>query len=264
MLLDEQYRQCVCFLCTERVVDGNRIAQGTAFFVGVPFDQGSDKIYLVTARHNLEESRNAGKALYAKLNIKNGGAEYVAIPQDSWLTHSATDVAVVPFRLEETFDISYIPFERLINDSYLEFDGVDVGDELFFPGLFTPYPGSEKAEPIVRFGRVALGLKKISVELNSGSFPTVVEAYLAETKSWGGESGSPVFHCKWPFSNRERIVLNDPRSPRLLGLLHGHFDIERTSHKKEHVVNLNSGIGIVIPTKFITELLMCPELIGRT
>jgi hypothetical protein len=266
VLFDDKYRECVCFLCTEDVDNestSRKTAHGTAFFVKVPVDQDSNKIYLVTARHNVEESRNEGKTLYAKLNIKSGGVEYVPIPEGSWTSHGTTDVALVPFQLEERFRIEFVHFDHFANDSYIRLNGVDVGDDLFLPGLFTPYSQSEQAEPIGRFGRVSLGLRKISVNLNSGSFPTRVDAYLAETQSWSGESGSPVFHCKWPFSNRQRIDLNDPRGPRLLGLLHGHFPIKQKSHKKDDAVDLNSGIAIVIPANPIIELLMRPEFVAE-
>jgi hypothetical protein len=48
------------------------------------------------------------------------------------------------------------------------------------------------------------------LSLNSQSLPTKVDAYLAETKSWGGESGSPVFHCKFQTNPQVRISMANP------------------------------------------------------
>lgn len=195
--------------------------------------------------------------LYAKVNLRAGGVDYVSVPQDSWCCHSKTDVAAVSFLLKDEYRFNWVKIEAFVDDLYITSDGVDAGDEVFFIGLFAGYGGDIQAEPIARFGHISLGLRKVPLSLNSVTLPAKKDVYLVETKSWGGESGSPVFHLKWPFSNRIPISM---AFPRLLGLLHGHFDLTRQAKSGEEI-DLNSGIGIVIPSQAIHECLMESEFV---
>lgn len=253
MIIDDIFRECVCFLCVEGLNDsGTKEMQerATGFFVGVQVTDEKSVVYLVTARHVIDESRSEG-VLYAKMNLVDGGVRYVSVPQDDWTCHLSTDVAVIRFSPSPNDRAKFVRSSAFVDDIYIQNDRIDVGDELFFLGLFSEYAGDSQAEPIGRFGHVALGLKMIPLKLNSGSTPAKIEAYLAETKSWGGESGSPVFHCKWPTSPRVPMSMSHPR---LLGLLHGHFDIGR-NYQGLGRLDLNSGIGVVIPAKAIMESL---------
>ena len=266
MLIDDQYREVVCFLCVDKKkgrARGKKVEAATGFFVSVPLNarQDAQAAYLVTARHVLDESRQDG-ILYAKMNLRNGGVEYIPVPQDSWRCHLSTDIAVIESPLTNKHRSMAIPHSFFVDDSYASTDGIDVGDELFALGLFTEYAGDHQAEPIARFGHVSLGLKTHYLKLNSGTAETKIDAYLGEIASWGGQSGSPVFHCKWPVSNRQKVPIGDPRGPHLLGLLHGHYKIWQTSESKDKF-SLNSGIGIIIPAKQITEVLMSPECVSE-
>ncbi len=61
------------------------------------------------------------------------------------------------------------------------------GTEVFFTGLFVPYSGYERMYPIVRFGRVSLVTEeKIKWK------DQLMDLYLIESGSFGGNSGSPV------------------------------------------------------------------------
>jgi hypothetical protein len=93
-----------------------------------------------------------------------------------------------------------------------------------------------------------------------------VNVHLVEFRSWGGESGSPVFLYEEailipnsdlrPDLPAATIALADLRAsdvqPRLLGMLHGHFD----AHGRDE----NSGIAAVIPFEAIAEILRCNSL----
>jgi Trypsin-like peptidase domain len=258
MRIDEAYRECVCFLCVD-ARDGDILHKkecATGFFVAVPIDSQYGTVYLVTARHVLEESRALGP-LFAKINLASGGVQYVPVPQESWSSHESTDVALI--RFSKVKDGRYLPLllSVLADDNYLSSLPVEPGDEIFSIGLFKAYSGEEQAEPIARCGHVALGLKRIPVKLNSATSPAKVDAYLIETKSWGGESGSPVFHCKWPNSPMMQI---SSTSPGMIGLLQGHFDLTAKT-TKEDTLGVNSGIGIVIPAKAIRDLLNYPSVL---
>jgi len=262
VLVDNEYRECVCFLCVEEENDSGvkeKQARATGFFVTMPINEKCVAHYLVTARHVIDESRQDG-TLYAKINLVSGAVRYAELPQDAWTCHPSTDVAAIEFKFQDNDRNRFIAAELFADEMYLRFTEVDPGDEVFFIGLFSPYSPDGQAEPIVRFGHIALGLKKIPITPNSQTSPVRVDAYLTETKSWGGESGSPVFHCKWPNSP---VVAISRTNPRLIGLLHGHYDIERESSSGGDRIDLNSGIGIIIPVRAIRETLMDPEFVER-
>ena len=97
-----------------------------------------------------------------------------------------------------------------------------------------------------------------------------VDAYLIEARSIGGLSGSPVFIHMPPI----RIVDGKPVSSAtpvyqlyLLGLMHGHFDIENLNSdvvledEKDATSGIHSGVGVVIPVEKIIETLMQQELV---
>jgi hypothetical protein len=63
-----------------------------------------------------------------------------------------------------------------------------VGDEVFITGLFTKVTETTKNIPIVRTGTVAM---MPGEEIPFGN--NLIEAYLIESRSIGGLSGSPVF-----------------------------------------------------------------------
>ncbi len=85
-----------------------------------------------------------------------------------------------------------------------------------------------------------------------------IDAYLVEARSIGGLSGSPVFvHL----SGVRRGSLTLGQEPIYwLGLMHGHFDLERleTDVVESDIlmdIKVNMGIAIVVPVSKILEVL---------
>lgn len=267
MLIDEQYRQCVCFLGVKEQNNVGAMAwkpRATGFFIAMPLNDTAWVHYLVTARHVIDQSRRDGM-LYAQINLTSGGVRLVEVPQDAWFLHPSTDVAIIGFQFESDFRMTAVKTDLIgqAAENYnpdSAYTRVDVGDQLFVIGLFAQYAGDEQAEPIVRFGQISLGRKQIPLRLGPQTTPKKVDAYLAETKSWGGESGSPVFHSKWPSSPMVQISTT---MPRLIGLLHGHYDITKATRSRAENIDLNSGIGVVIPSSAIWEVLMDQELVAE-
>ena len=104
---------------------------------------------------------------------------------------------------------------------------------------------------------------------NPCSFDVV--GYLAECKSWGGHSGSPVL---WTSTVRGRIIeasgvkqaKQEHSINGLLGLVSGHFDIEQAANVTGEVLGrietaINSGIAVITPASAITELLVRDDLV---
>jgi hypothetical protein len=93
----------------------------------------------------------------------------------------------------------------------------------------------------------------------------LIDAYLAEARSIGGLSGSPVFVHFGYWRNIEGTLMQH-KGPfggfYLLGLMHGHYRVKNvefqssgTSVQKEYI---NMGIAIVVPLSKIMEVVDQP------
>jgi hypothetical protein len=85
---------------------------------------------------------------------------------------------------------------------------------------------------------------------------------LVEARSISGLSGSPVFIHVPVFEPRGGTVTQF----FLLGLMHGHFDIQNLNEdtvvdtEAETTKGINTGIGVVIPVEKILETIDQPKL----
>jgi hypothetical protein len=87
-------------------------------------------------------------------------------------------------------DVEWIHYpEMFATPEVIEREGIGIGDEIAIIGLFTRFSGKGRHFPIARIGNLAmLPTERIPV----GGFAPM-EAYLAEGRSIGGLSGSPVY-----------------------------------------------------------------------
>ncbi|MFC1908948.1 hypothetical protein ACFLXD_03695 [Chloroflexota bacterium] len=89
----------------------------------------------------------------------------------------------------------------------------------------------------------------------------LADAYLVESRSWGGHSGSPVF-IYFPITRKPGVIdFGHQQEFALLGLTQGHFDIPKDVIFTGDIlgtgeVPLNAGIAVVIPAEKIIETLM--------
>jgi Trypsin-like peptidase domain len=275
MVVDEGFRNTVMFLCfdVEDEITGQprRVPMATAFLVRVPLDpnrtQDTDLqvTYLVTAKHVV---LGAGTStLYIRGNQPNGGIFDWPVTSDQWALHSSSDVAVVAASIPNDWGYKFIPIDLFATDEYIVKQRVSEGDEVFFVGLFGRVPGNERTQPIVRSGIIALmPREKISLRMDPHTETRkLVDAYLVEARSWGGHSGSPVlFHP--PITRQLSQLGTGDNIVRLLGLVHGHYDIPQEvafigDMAGSATVDINAGIAIVIPAQAITEMLMTGDIL---
>jgi hypothetical protein len=268
MLVDDQFRKCVVFICAEHA-DPNtgaivRVPKATAFLVGMPRETGNEA-YAVTARHNLYSARYESGGLYLRFNLIEGGFVDIELPPDSWTAHFRTDLAATRVRPPDGSDMRLLPYDRLASSEYVRENRIGEGDQLFVVGLFPPYAGSERSQPIVRLGNVALMPREpVPLLLDPASRDRVsVDAYLIQLHSWGGQSGSPAFIYYPPDREEGFLELHEYGESRihLLGLVQGHFEIPRdVQFTGDHIgageVAEDSGLAAVIPASFIRELLL--------
>lgn len=272
MLIDASYRKCVVFLFADvpdpETGDPIRTPAGTAFLVGIPVGDERFVRYLVTARHVVALSRKYG-ALYARIHLTDGTTTLLEFQPDGWHQHATTDVAVALVRTFAPLDHVVISIEQFELDALVEEHRVAIGDELFFVGLFSEHPGTERNQPIVRFGTIAL-MPDEQVLVDLGDSHARIRAYLAEAQSWGGHSGSPAFVFFPPLRFGDRMQMLPYLPTYLLGLIQGHYTIKSEvkflgdvePEDKGHV-SMNAGIAVIVPAQEIHNLLMAESVVEQ-
>jgi hypothetical protein len=235
---------------------------GTTFIVGVPGKYGNAYLHAVTAKH-VAECIDGGPFLIG-VNFKDGEAGWFQSDLNWWYhpTDPNVDAAVTVFTPTSRFDIEYIPENSFVNDKTIAHYGIGVGDEITIVGLFTRFHGRTKHIPIVRTGNIAM-MPSDKIPSSFGE----IDAYLAEGRSIGGLSGSPVFvrHTirlgGMATEHGEHQHLSGLGHPHFLGLMHGHWDLP-VGGELVYAEAVNMGISIVIPAKKILEVLYHPELVA--
>ena len=272
MRVDPDVLKCVMFLAEEREQNGGAfkiVPVATAFVVRLKENDLTWK-YLVTARHVIEGAKDE---LYVRANLKTGSHKEFPIKKADWYRHDDADVACTEFYMpdRDPMELDYVstPTEQFISDKYeFTFDPlpqgaaepVGLGDDLVFIGLFVEHAGKERNLPIVRLGNIAaMPTEAVSVARNGGTSSFSQLAYLAECKSWGGVSGSPVFWTQQ--YGRQSVYLTG-----LLGLISSHYDIKTNAETAGDIVGtittpINSGIAVVTPAHFVNELLLRDDLV---
>ena len=199
------------------------------------------------------------------MNTKEGGQRWEDTAIRWWKRHPdpSVDVAVLKQALDNDLDHFAWPTEAFVTEKTMRDDGrkIELGDELFVAGLFWPHTGENKNIPIVRIGNVA-ALREEPVLNRAGK---LMDAYLVESRSTAGLSGSPVFidivAAKHAYPGERRFVMgNFPSKYRLIGMMHGHFegpdaqsDLIADDGRAHLLVNM--GIAMVTPAEKILEVL---------
>ena len=164
---------------------------------------------------------------------------------------------------------SMVPSEEQLSSEL-----IGLGDEVVIIGAFVGRVGKKKNIPVVRIGNVA-AMAEEPTDFGSQRRP----AYLLETRSLGGISGSPVFvnltnivkFGEAPgvvgLVRRDRVAADGTRSQssnyNLLGMVigaHGSnyfsdFVAEFDSDIKSSDFEFNAGISVAIPSSVIVEFL---------
>jgi hypothetical protein len=260
MRIPDSLLNAVCFLGIE-FPDGTKTWGGTAFLVAIPWEAMPEwsSTYVVTARHNLQRAQRTIEERGGTLCLRMNGLQpdevvVVRIGDDiKWLVPAdlGSDVAVLNWT-PPTDRVEYTRISRsmVVTAAFADRERIGLGDELAIVGLFAKRAGSDRNLPIVRSGVIAAAPSEPLVNGLTGA--PMEGCYLAELRSIGGLSGSPVF----VILSYGRTLWGDSPSIRhestlaLLGLIHGHWDIS----KKEFLAidwdddePLNTGIAVIVP-----------------
>jgi hypothetical protein len=229
---------------------------GTGFLVSRESDKFSGKnfIYLVTARHVI--AKIGDRDFIIRINTNNGKSFFFQVSSEiKWFFHpkedESSDIAVYPLVIDKDVfnELNYaaLSTKMFVSDASIQSDNIGVGDDVFMTGLFGRHSGKEKNLPIVRMGNIAMIPSEPIKTRDFGD----MEAYLIESHSIGGLSGSPVFVLKQYEIGRWRS--------HLLGLVHGHWRIDQDKIIDSSIEDsiglnmMNVGITAVVPAKKILE-----------
>src|SRR5215212_8114357 len=145
MRLPDTIKECVCFLCIRWPTGpnaGHYESKGTAILI-VMREQGFDFLYLVTAKHIVDwvkKHRDKFDSIYARLNTKDGGHEYIDIGLN-WVVYDETkhdiDIALTPVPFDwKVYDYQALPVRMIATSEKILEHGIGIGDDLFATGLF--------------------------------------------------------------------------------------------------------------------------------
>jgi hypothetical protein len=262
-------KKCVSFIFLNE--KGRAIPIGTGFFVSVPLEENPTTwiVYFVTARHVLEtETNRFSSPFYLRLNLNSGDSEFIRMEPTPQSTFTHTDVDIVVFTLggvdPKRHDVKWVPLHMVSDRETVSRLGITEGDDVFFSGLFTSHIGQKKNQPILRFGKVALISDEKIEWKEKGKDPKMLELYLVELQSFGGNSGSPVFFYLGPTRQPSILTLGPPQI-WLAGIMKGTFlsaneinieDTKRIQYSLESV-----GIAAVIPAYQLREILLSETLL---
>jgi hypothetical protein len=260
--IPDTLRKCVAFLACKR--KSGMQERGTVFFVGESLNKGTEEIagYAVTAAHVIERIKELGidDNTYFRMDNRQHGVQYVAMPLAEWVRHDdpKVDVAVAALDVDnEIYDHLFIPTDMFVAEEDIQDGRIAPGCDLFFPGLFVRHKGEQSNIPIMRTGTIA-AMPGEPIMTSRGE----MIAYLAEVRSIGGFSGSPVFaHVGQPYL----------RQHHFLGLIQGHYGTRdiMDSTKDDILLSdplsreINMGIAIVTPSEYVSTVLNMPRFVEQ-
>jgi hypothetical protein len=292
MQIDDLIRNCAVFLGNN--VGDQFYAEGTGFLCLLTIDE-CDFRYVVTARRpgRLEWGRRPPPdgELLIRVNTKGRTARCIPTKRADWIFPENRFLDLCAYRFSESdhdpnrdmaSTILNISTISLINASdnfeeygiYRVFDrSLSIGDEVFLTGVFISRVGSKRNIPVIRIGNVA-AMPEEPIEV----FSPRHAAYLIETRSLGGLSGSPVFLHLYPDRPRgdpitmgyaqgaaplqdgDSVVMPYVLIGMVLGASFGQYPADFEEGPPQDA-NFNSGFSVVLPVKEIIEFLHMPTLI---
>jgi hypothetical protein len=264
MRIPETILDCVAFLVTKE--SGTEVEEkrcrGTAFFISVPskVSKGITYPYLVTAKHCVAKIKKEKSELYLRLNRHDDRSEDIRISAPWFMSDDpSVDLAVMPCAPNSAkYKYRTLDHTMLGNAAKIEELNIGIGDEIVVSGLFTRRSGREKSIPIVRFGNISAMPSEPIPDSETG---LDFHAYLAEVRSIGGLSGSPVFAYIGPgrVDPRGNTLRFDYSFLILIGVIRGHWrhkePIPFQSVWSDEVDKINWGVGVVTPITYLEPIL---------
>jgi hypothetical protein len=235
--------------------------------------------YLITARHVAKPLGDVG--FVVRLNKDDGSCVNLeANERVSWFFHDDenVDLAAITFGVGKPgYSHSFLGPGTLLTEDVSYAMHVGAGDVCHTVGLFRMLVGASRNLPVVHTGNISLmpGDEKVPIrDWDDESKTRWVDAYLVESQSLPGLSGSPVFvRPSMRLQNLNAIDRNGKSSqvtgifPQenvfLLGLFQAAWHAkpsEILAVGRGGPVTVPVGMGVVVPTSKIVELLEMPAV----
>lgn len=146
-------------------------------------------LFLVTANHVISDTIR-GDHFYVRFNQSNSGSSIIKFTKSEGVLDATNDIYMIslPF-LRSTHEYKSLSLSREAHEFQIrEILTPTPGDEISTVGLYNREVGEDRNVPIIRIGNIAR-LPGEALRSRSGE----IRAYLIETRSILGLSGSPVF-----------------------------------------------------------------------
>jgi hypothetical protein len=280
MRVNEKIRKAVVFVGHEP--SGSFVPVGTGFLGFVEYPIANPKTgsksqqinFLVTADHLTDMI--PGDELSIRYNRKSGGVATLRVNKERKASHKdrACDIAMFNAPLiDDTHDQMFINLDRKIHQALHKHRWpAGLGDEVSTIGLYASHYGETKNIPVVRTGNIAM-MPDEPLWTNRG----YVTAYLIETRSILGLSGSPVFlnppevaviqgQIKY-LPDKELITIGMMVGYHLVGTVQDQIVVPQLQGDNvgpEYSLDeRNTGFAVVIPMERIFEIVESDEFNER-
>ena len=248
----DDFLECIVYAypTVEAAEQGSK-AGGSGFLIVVE----SEKYPKLGSRYLVTNSHVADEAGAIRVNTNDGGSGVIPVVRGQWFHHpKGDDVAILPLPLSAAqFKFKQLPTRYFLTREDISRLNIGPGDDIYFMGRFIAHDGTQKNQPVVRFGSIAMmpGEPVYQKERNFNQ-----ESFLVEARSLSGFSGSPVMIYIPPFTNRfsegafkaDAGGLKDDTFTALLGIDWG------TLRLGDEVLS-HSGIMGVVPVWKLQELI---------
>ncbi len=263
MRLPDGILASVCFIVAKDKDEAD-VYLGTGFFVRLQ-GQGIKHTYLVTAKHILPQAtaeRPIPPPIFARMWTRqypaasvdiaiNGKWEYA---EDQGEDDISVDAGVIKFDNDQPR--GFISEPAFTTDDIRQKYVIGIGDDLTVVGLFTAWPGEKGISPIVRSGIIAAIPSGPIFHSQTGQR---YRAYLAELRSFGGLSGSPVL-VHVGYSRKADGRPNEAGRYYLLGLIRSHWTYSGPADSPNEI---NMGIAAVTPWSEVMAILNKAALVKQ-
>jgi len=288
----DEIRKCSAFIGVQTQRGFSALGSG---FLGIMGQDGFEFVYLVTAAHVVwpEHSSNRSNAeppqgaIDVRFNKQDGSPHIIKTKQSDWIFHSDrhVDLAALPLGFFDApppanFDTKIVNIRGMaVTPERIEKFGISLGDEIFIVGAFVGRVGERKNIPIIRVGNIA-AMPEEPIAFGSPK----KAAYLIETRSLGGISGSPVFVNLQPTrinqtpraakipdpvdATRQQEVLPYALLGIVLGAHSGQYSDDFVSEGDTDIkvpkdADFNAGISVVLPIQEALDFLESEKVMGQ-
>lgn len=253
----------VVFVGTD--VGGRFSPLGTGFLGGIRYHQ-FDFFFLITADHVLDMIR--GDEIAVRMNRK--GMDPITLRcLKGGLKDKQNDIALIQIQIPENHDHHALRLDRNLHEIELrDLWSPDVGDEVVTVGLYASHYGHSRNVPVVRVGNIARMPDDEHVRSTRGVY---CSAYLVETRSIVGLSGSPVFlnvpHMTIdPDTDKPRFLTGSGVKAIPIGMMLGYHLVRSAedqigvpsddddSDPSPDTDERNTGFAVVIPIERIFDM----------